>query len=76
VKLLGDLKKRSNPTHSYAPEIAAIYVALGDSHQAMNWLDQGYDERFNPGVLLRPGFDALRSYPRFGDLLRRVGLPR
>jgi TolB-like protein/DNA-binding winged helix-turn-helix (wHTH) protein/Tfp pilus assembly protein PilF len=76
VKLLGDLKKRSNPTHSYAPEIAAIYVALGDSHQAMNWLDKGYDERFNPGVLLRPGFDALRSDPRFGDLLRRVGLPR
>jgi TolB-like protein/DNA-binding winged helix-turn-helix (wHTH) protein/Flp pilus assembly protein TadD len=76
VKLLSDLKKRSNPTHSYAPEIAVIYVALGDSHQAMNWLDKGYDERFNPGVLLRPGFDALRSDPRFGDLLRRVGLPR
>ena len=76
VKLLGDLKKRSNPTHSYAPEIAVIYVALGDSHQAMNWLDKGYDERFNPGVLLRPGFDPLRSDPRFRDLLRRVGLPR
>jgi TolB-like protein/DNA-binding winged helix-turn-helix (wHTH) protein/Flp pilus assembly protein TadD len=76
VKLLSDLKKRSNPTHSYAPEIAVIYVALGDSRQAMKWLDKGYDERFNPGVLLRPGFDPLRSDPRFADLLRRVGLLR
>jgi hypothetical protein len=27
----------------------------------MNWLEKGYEERFNPGVLLRPGFDPLRS---------------
>jgi TolB-like protein/DNA-binding winged helix-turn-helix (wHTH) protein/Flp pilus assembly protein TadD len=76
VMLLGDLKKRSNPGHSYAPEIAAIYVALGDTDQAMNWLGKGYEDRFNPGVLLRPGFDPLRSDPRFQDLLRRIGLPR
>jgi TolB-like protein/DNA-binding winged helix-turn-helix (wHTH) protein/Flp pilus assembly protein TadD len=76
VKLLGDLKKRSNPSHSYAPEIAAIFVSLGESDQAMNWLEKGYEERFNPGVLLRPAFDPLRSDPRFDDLLRRIGLPR
>jgi TolB-like protein/DNA-binding winged helix-turn-helix (wHTH) protein/Tfp pilus assembly protein PilF len=75
TKLLDDLKKRSNPSSSHASEIAAIYVALGDPDQAMDWLDKGYDERFNPSVLLRPGFDPLRSYPRFQDLLRRVGLP-
>jgi TolB-like protein/DNA-binding winged helix-turn-helix (wHTH) protein/Flp pilus assembly protein TadD len=76
VKLLGDLKKRSNPSHSYAPEIATIYVSLGESDQAMNWLEKGYEERFNPGVLLRPAFDPLRSDPQFDDLLRRIGLPR
>jgi TolB-like protein/DNA-binding winged helix-turn-helix (wHTH) protein/Tfp pilus assembly protein PilF len=75
TKLLDDLKKRSNPSSSHASEIAAIYVALGDPDQAMDWLDRGYDERFNPSVLLRPGFDPLRSHPRFQDLLRRVGLP-
>jgi hypothetical protein len=58
---------------SYAPEIAAIYVALGDTDQAMSWLEKGYEERFNPGVLIRPGFDPLRSDPRFQDLLRRTG---
>jgi hypothetical protein len=58
------------------PEIATIYVALGDQDQAMEWLEKGYEERFNPGVLLRPGFDPLRSEPRFKDLLRRIGFPR
>ena len=75
-KLLSDLKKRSSPSSSYAAEISVIYAALGDADQAMNWLEKGYEERFNPGVLLRPGFDPLRSDPRFEHLVRRIGLPR
>ncbi len=75
-KLLSDLKKRSSPNASLASEIAMIYASLGDRDQAMNWLEKGYEERFNPGVLLRPGFDPLRSDPRFEDLVRRIGLPR
>ena len=74
--LLSDLKRRSNPSHSLASEIAVIYVALGDTDQAITWLKKGYEERFNPGVLLRPGFDPLRSDPRFKELVRRIGLPR
>ena len=76
IKLLSDLKKRSNSIYSHGSEIAVIYAALGDTDQAMNWLEKGYEERFNPGVLLRPGFDPLRSDPRFRDLVRRIGLPR
>jgi tetratricopeptide (TPR) repeat protein len=75
-KILSDLEKRSNHIHSYAPEIAAIYVALGNRDQAMNWLEKGYEERFNPGVLQRPGFDPLRTDPRFEDLVHRIGLNR
>jgi TolB-like protein/DNA-binding winged helix-turn-helix (wHTH) protein/Tfp pilus assembly protein PilF len=74
-ELLNDLKKRSNRIYSHASEIAMIYASLGDADQAMNWLERGYQERFNPGVLLRPGLDPLRSDPRFEDLVRRVGLP-
>jgi TolB-like protein/DNA-binding winged helix-turn-helix (wHTH) protein/Flp pilus assembly protein TadD len=74
VQLLIGLKTRSSPGYSNASEIATIYAALGDTDQAMTWLHQGYEERFNPGVLLRPGFDPLRSDPRFQDLVRRVGL--
>jgi TolB-like protein/DNA-binding winged helix-turn-helix (wHTH) protein/Flp pilus assembly protein TadD len=75
-KLLSDLKKRSDSGHSLAAEISMVYASLGDTDQAMSWLERGYEERFNPGVLLRPGFDPLRSDPRFEDLVRRVGLPR
>ncbi len=74
VQLLNGLKKRSDPGNSSALEIATIYASLGDTNEAMNWLDKAYNDRFNPGVLLRPGFDPLRSDPRFQDLERRIGL--
>lgn len=74
LQLLGDLKTRSRASYSNAAEIAVIYAALGDNDQAMMWLETGYEERFNPSVLLRPGFDSLRADPRFQDLERRVGL--
>jgi TolB-like protein/DNA-binding winged helix-turn-helix (wHTH) protein/Flp pilus assembly protein TadD len=76
VKLLDHLKKRSKPDYSNASEIAVIYASLGDADQAMNWLEKGYNERFNPGVLLRPGFNPLRSDPRFQNLVHRIGLAR
>jgi TolB-like protein/DNA-binding winged helix-turn-helix (wHTH) protein/Flp pilus assembly protein TadD len=76
LKLLSDLKKRSNSGYSDAADMAVIYVALGDIDEAMRWLEKGYEERLNPGVLLRPGFDPLRADARFADFLRRVGLPR
>jgi TolB-like protein/DNA-binding winged helix-turn-helix (wHTH) protein/Flp pilus assembly protein TadD len=76
VKLLGDLKNHSNRGYSDASEVAVVYAALGDKDQAMHWLEIGYEERFNPGVLLRPGFDPLRSDQRYQDLLRRIGFPR
>jgi TolB-like protein/DNA-binding winged helix-turn-helix (wHTH) protein/Tfp pilus assembly protein PilF len=75
VKLLSDLKKRANPGYSNASEIAMIYACLGETDQAMSWLEKGYDERFNPSVLLRPGFDTLRSDLRFQRLVQRIGLP-
>ena len=76
VQLLSDLKTRSSASSSNASEIAVVYAALGDNDQAMTWLGKSYDERFNPGVLLRPGFDPLRADSRFHDLERRVGLSR
>ena len=74
-QLLSELRKRSSPGYSNAAEIAMIYASFGDMDQAMNWLEKGYEERFNPGVLLRSGFDPLRSDSRFQSLLHRIGLP-
>jgi TolB-like protein/DNA-binding winged helix-turn-helix (wHTH) protein/Tfp pilus assembly protein PilF len=74
VKLLRGLEKRSIGNSSNASEIAMIYASLGDADRAMSWLEKGYEDRFNPGVLLRPGFDPLRSDARFKELVQRVGL--
>jgi Flp pilus assembly protein TadD len=74
IELLDDLRKHSSAGYSRVSEIAAVYVALGDSDRAMTWLEKGFEERFNPSVLLRPGFDPIRSDPRFQNLLRRIGL--
>jgi TolB-like protein/DNA-binding winged helix-turn-helix (wHTH) protein/Flp pilus assembly protein TadD len=74
VQILDDLKKHSRSSFSNASEIAVVYAALGENDEAIAWLEKGYEERFNPGVLLRPGFDPLRSDPRFHEIERRVGL--
>jgi TolB-like protein/DNA-binding winged helix-turn-helix (wHTH) protein/tetratricopeptide (TPR) repeat protein len=74
ARLLAELKQRSRSGYSNASAIATVYAALGDTGQSMASLERAYGERFNPSVLLRPGFDSLRSDPRFQDLERRVGL--
>jgi len=37
-------------------------------------LEKSYQARFNPSILMRPGF-PIRSDPRFQNLLHRIGLP-
>jgi TolB-like protein/DNA-binding winged helix-turn-helix (wHTH) protein/Flp pilus assembly protein TadD len=76
VKILSDLKNRSQNGFSNAPEIALVYVGLDEKDQAMIWLEKAYAERFSPWVLMRPAFDPLLPDPRYQDLLRRIGLRR
>ena len=73
--MLSDLKNSSSADFTNAPQIAMIYASMGDNEQAMRWLERAYEERFNPSILLRSGFDPLRSDPRFEELKRRIGLP-
>jgi TolB-like protein/DNA-binding winged helix-turn-helix (wHTH) protein/Tfp pilus assembly protein PilF len=76
VKILNELKNGTHYASSDLPEIALIHAGLGEKDQAMFWLEKAFVDRFNPGVLMRPAFDPLRSNPRFETLLRRMGLSR
>ncbi len=53
-----------------------LYARLGDKQSALEWLARNYEERRALGTLMNvdPAFDSLRSDPRFGDLVRRMGL--
>lgn len=56
--------------------LAAIYSALGDRDHAMAALEKGIQSRsLLAFVFVDPQLDALRSDPRFQELLRRAGLP-
>jgi TolB-like protein/DNA-binding winged helix-turn-helix (wHTH) protein/Flp pilus assembly protein TadD len=74
--IVKDLVARPDKNPSIDANIALVYVGLGDHDQAMIWLNKAYEARFNPSILLRPGFDRLRSDARFVDLRRRLGLQR
>jgi TolB-like protein/DNA-binding winged helix-turn-helix (wHTH) protein/Tfp pilus assembly protein PilF len=53
-----------------------VYARLGDKEKALSGLERNYEERATLGTLLNvdPAFDSLRSDPRFGDIVRRMGL--
>ncbi len=57
-------------------ELAILYTALGEREQAFASLEKAYEAHDLQLQYLgvNPGFDPLRTDPRFGDLLRRVGL--
>ena len=58
--------------------VQSLYIALGEREQAFTWLERAYAEHdLQLQYLgLYPGFDPIRSDPRFIDLMRRVGLPQ
>jgi tetratricopeptide (TPR) repeat protein len=66
-----------NRTRAVDPMIiASAYLGVGDKDQALAWMERAYSQHSTELVSLKvnPGFDPLRSDPRFQDLLRRMGL--
>lgn len=69
--------KQGIKTRTGNPYYVAIdYAQLGGTNEAFSWLEQAYEQRISELTLLKvdPRLDPLRSDPRFGELLRRVGL--
>jgi tetratricopeptide (TPR) repeat protein len=73
-----EILKRLNTNHKdglIVPyRVAAVYVALHDNDQAIEWLNQEYKQKGNWMNQLKvdPVMDPLRSDPRFQDLMRRM----
>jgi len=76
LRVLEELKKRSQTGYVPAGAFVNAYLGLGDKEQAFAWMERAYQERSNLLQFLKvhPFFDPLRSDPRFANLVRRVGL--
>ena len=65
-------------TERYVPagDIASIYASLGDTENALVWLDRALQQRTSVlGFLAQnPTFDGLHGDPRFAALVDRVGI--
>jgi serine/threonine-protein kinase len=74
--MIADLENRAQRDYIPGTSIATIYAALGDTEQAMAWLQRAYEERDVELSFLnvRHTWDALRSDPRFIAIVAGVGL--
>jgi tetratricopeptide (TPR) repeat protein len=70
-ELLNELRQ-SNAQPQY---IAWVYIGLGDSDRAFQWLERAFDYRSGDLIYLKTDsiYDRLSRESRFTDLLRRIG---
>ncbi len=74
--LIAKLLSAASDRYIPADYMAVAYLGLGRTDEAFAWLTKAIDERSLHLVFLGvdPMFDALRPDPRFGALLRTIGL--
>ena len=72
---MDDEARHQKPVRATA--YALIFAGLNDLDKAFEWLEKGYEERYEGVIFLKvqPYYDNLRSDPRYSDLLYRIGLP-
>jgi len=60
-----------------ASSLVALYGALGESNEALVWLEKAYQERDPQLTYLKTErrFEPLHGDPRFGRFVCRVGFP-
>jgi tetratricopeptide (TPR) repeat protein len=74
-----ELKELSKQRYVPAFSIAVIYAGLGQKDLVFDWLEKAYEQRegwLGWYFLVDPEFDFLRADSRYGDLVRRLGLPQ
>jgi pentatricopeptide repeat protein len=75
-KILEEMKSDKSGRYVASPMIARIHLGLGETEEALDWLEKGIDERSYWIVFLKmdPVYDPIREHPRFLELLRDVNL--
>jgi len=77
IQIIKKLKEMSGANLGQAHNIAKIYATLNEKELALRWLDRGLAAgAIGAFYKDEPVWDPIRSDPRFGDLLRRMGVPQ
>jgi len=77
LRVVAQLQQLSTERYVDPVHVAEIYASLGDADSAFEWLERAYQQHAI-GILrlgLAPAYTPVRSDPRFGDLLGRMGIP-
>ncbi|MDQ6939880.1 MAG: tetratricopeptide repeat protein [Verrucomicrobiota bacterium] len=74
--ILDELKRTSEQSYVPPVTIALVYNGLGETEEALSWLERGCDERDVRLTLLKvdPKWNSFRSNSRFLAILKRIGL--
>lgn len=78
LDIMSELNRRSKLGLVSGFDMASLHLALGETTQTLDWLEQGYQKRDTWLVELKawPWFDSLRDEPRYQDLLRKIHFPQ
>jgi tetratricopeptide (TPR) repeat protein len=74
--ILNDMTNDKMGRYVASPMIARIHLGLGEFEMTLDWLQRGLEERSYWMVFLKvdPVYDPICTHPRFGELLKFVGL--
>lgn len=76
-KVLDELRRERKRRPYISPfHMAAVYLAIGEKHQTLKWLEKACAAR-DPWIVwlkVDPRFDGLHGNPRFNNLLDDIGL--
>ena len=76
LKVLDEIQEIRRKRFFPLENIAVVYAGLGDKDRAFEWFEKAFAERsMHSWIYPDPRLDAIRSDPRFKDLMRRMGLP-
>ena len=65
---------KNEPVEPY--QLASLYTRLGQKDAAFSWFEKAFEAR-DPVALqfkIEPAYDSLRNDPRYGRLIRKIGL--
>ena len=77
LRLLQQLMAQSKKQYVSPFYVAIVYIGLGKTETAMDWMERAFADRSNGLVFLKvePEVDPLRSNPRFIALQKRLNFP-